>query len=747
MTDLLGRLQTALGEHYRVTRSLGAGGMATVFLAEERHPARLVAIKVLRPDLAHAVGSERFLREVDTVATLAHPHILPIHTAGEADGLLYYVMPYVEGESLRDVLERDTQLDLDKALQIVRNVADALQHAHDHGVIHRDVKPENILLQSGHAVVADFGIARAVRAAAGERLTETGIALGTPTYMSPEQAGGEEVDARSDVYSLGCLVYEMLAGVPPFVGPTARVVLARHAIDPVPPLTSARPGLPAHIPAAVERALAKVPADRWPHVAALARALSDPGRGSGPVSHTATAGAPSIAVLPFTNMSADQESEYFTDGITEDVINALSKVGALKVASRTSAFAFKGASLDSREIGRRLNVATLLEGSVRRAGNRLRVTAQLIDVGSGYHLWSEQYDREMHDVFAIQDEISRAIVNKLEGQLTAGVTPLVRRQTDDLEAYNLYLKGRYHWNRRGAGLQTARDCFVEAIARDPNYPAAHSALADSLALQGWYRYVAPAEAFPLAEAAAQRALELDGTLAEAHTSRAFVLMLWDWAWDEAEESFRRAMALNPGYATAHHWFAELLMVRGRLDEAIAHSKRALQLDPLGLIIHVLLGMSYYFARRFEDAVAECSKTLDMEESFAPAYIWLGLAHLQLHNTADAEAAFRREMELSPGRASPTAYLAATLARANRADEARSILAELTAHARGAFVSTFDFALIHFALGDDDEAFRWLDRACVERASWLPWLGVDPFFDHVRDDPRFRHVLQQLGLGQ
>ncbi len=477
--------------------------MATVYLARDRKHGRPVAIKVLRGEIATALGPERFLREIEIAARLTHPHILPLHDSGQVDGFLYYVMPFVEGESLRGRLEREQQLPLEDALQITREVADALSFAHSRDVVHRDIKPENILFQAGHAVVSDFGIARAITAAASGTRTEAGIPIGTPGYMSPEQAAAElHLDGRSDVYSLGCVLYEMLAGGPPFTGPTPQAVLARHSLDPVPALRTVRQAVPLAVEQAVMKALEKMPADRFTTATEFADALRTPPAGR---PAPAPAAAKSIAVLPFANLSPDPENEYFSDGITEEIINALGHLPGLHVAARTSSFAFKGKSTGIGEVGARLRVATVLEGSVRRAGSRVRITAQLVNVADGYHLWSERYDRELDDIFAIQDAIARTIAHRLELALAGPAGDLlVTPPTESLAAYQLYLKGRYFWNQRGAGLAKALDCFQQALLLDERFALAHAGVADAYTQLAFYGFRPPREVMPRAKAAAQR---------------------------------------------------------------------------------------------------------------------------------------------------------------------------------------------------------------------------------------------------
>ncbi|HEX9055689.1 MAG TPA: protein kinase, partial [Gemmatimonadales bacterium] len=582
---MLNQLQASLADRYRIERELGRGGMATVFLARDLKHDRPVALKVLHPHLAQVLGPDRFLREIRLCARLQHPHILAVHDSGDADGQLWFTMPYVEGETLRSRLQRETQLPVNDALRITCEVADALHYAHQHGVIHRDIKPENILLSGGHAQLADFGIARALLPDSDERLTESGISLGTPRYMSPEQAMAQrDVDARTDIYSLGCVLYELLTGEPPFTGPTPQAVLAKRLSEPVPHLRTGR-DVPLALERAVTRALARSPADRFSTAAEFAAALrsdrlaDDVGatdtlvtpRPRRPIAKPVALGvallllalggyaafrrlgtpraAPlaSAAVLPFADLSPEKDQQYFSDGLTEELITTLSQVPGLRVAARTSSFQFKGQNPDVHEVGRKLDVGAVLEGSVRKSGRRLRVSAQLIDAKDGYQLWSESYDRDLADVFAVQEDVARSIVAALRVRLApAPAAALAVRPTGDLQAYDLYLKGRFAWNQRtGPSLQEAVRYLEQAVARDSTFARAWAALADAYLLVVPYAGGSPADTWRKAQAAAGKALALDSTSAEAYTSLAYGNTIYAWNWPAAEQNFRRAIAANP----------------------------------------------------------------------------------------------------------------------------------------------------------------------------------------------------------
>jgi len=782
--EVLSQLQTALSGHYRLERELGRGGMATVYLAHDLRHDRPVALKVLHPELAQAVGPDRFLREIRLCARLQHPHILGVHDSGDAGGQLWFSMPYVEGETLRGRLTREKQLPLGDALRITSEVADALTYAHQHGVIHRDIKPENILLSGNHALVADFGIARALSGETERRLTETGMSLGTPQYMSPEQSTGErELDARTDVYSLACVVYEMLAGEPPFTGPSPQAILAKRLSEPVPHLKTSRE-VPGAIDRAVTRALARAPVDRFATAAEFADALQVtsvetasstvlvPSTGIrskrlrigalagalllailggyfavGRWQAGATATAASAAVLPFADLSPGKDQEYFSDGLTEELITSLSRIQGLRVAARTSSFQFKGRNADVREVGRKLDVGAVLEGSVRRSGNRLRVTAQLSSAKDGYQLWSDSYDRDLADVFAVQEEIARAIVSALRVRL--GRRPdssLAAQPTRNLEAYDLYLKGRFAWNQRtGAALKEAVRYLEQAVAQDSSFARAWAALADAYILVVPYAGLSPTETWPKAKAAAQRGLLLDSSSAEAYTSLAYGSMLYEWNWRAAEENFGKAIAANPNYATGHHWYADFLAGRGRLDESLEQMRRAHELDPLSRVISSELGWVHYLRHETREARAQVQRTIELDRNYAHVHFMLGLTQIQAGDYGEAIASFRRAIELGDHYPQVDASLANAYTRHGNPAAALRVLEDLHKRSAQEYIPPFAYALVYAGLGDVTKGVDWLLKGVVQRDIFMPENFYDPMLDPLRKDPRFVQVEKAMGL--
>jgi serine/threonine-protein kinase len=749
-------LNTSLSERYLVERELGRGGMAVVYLAEDRKYGRKVAIKVLNAALAASLGAERFLREIRIAARLAHPHIVPLIESGEVDGLLYFVAPHVPGGSLRERLSREPRLPLADAVRIARDIGAALDYAHREGFVHRDVKPENILFADGHALLSDFGIARAWGGGGGgagaiggrssnqELMTDVGLTLGTPEYMSPEQAAGEQtLTSRSDVYSLACVVYEMLSGEPPIRGDGPRATIARQVTAVPRPVRALRPEIPAYIERALSRALAKNPDDRFASAGELVAALQTSTADVLP--HSAV--TRSIAVLPFVNASPDPDNEYLSDGITDELIGALANVEGLRVASRTSVFALKGKPQDVRAIGALLGASWVLEGTLRRSGERLRITAQLSSTDDGRLLWSQRYDRQLADVFAIQEEIARTIVDTLRATSFADLAePHAKRYTRNVAAYGLYLKGRYAWNKRTQeGITEAIGYFEQAIRHDPRFAPAYTGLADSYALQLDYRSVPVAEGFARAKEYARKALELDETVAEAHASLAWSLFIYDWDWSAASREFRRAVELDPRYATTHQWYAFFLAAHGKLEEALLEGHTAQELDPGSVSIRRSLGWLYYYARRYEQALYHLSRAVAMNPTAEETYRVLGITLAHHGNLAEAERVIREGMTL-PGTGTYTlATLGYVLARAGRQDEAQQVLTELEEQSRRGYVSAAAFATLLIGLGQAASAIEWGNRAYEERRGWLVYLRVNPLVDPLRGHPGFEGLLARMGL--
>jgi len=735
-TDQRDRLTAALAGRYVIERELGSGGMATVYLAHDVKHHREVALKVLRPELAAALGPDRFLREVEIAARLNHPHILALYDSGETNGFLFYVMPYVAGESLRHRLEREKQLPIEEALAITRHIASALGHAHAQHIIHRDVKPENILLYEGEAMVADFGIALAVSAAAGERLTQTGLAVGTPAYMSPEQAVSERaLDARSDVYSLGCVLYEMLAGEPPYTGATAQVLIAKRLVDPVPAVRRLRAAVPVGVEQALTKALAKVPADRWASALAFAEALATP---AGPR-------PPSVAVLPFLNLSADPENEYFADGITEDVIAHLSKIRALKVISRTSVMAFKQREQSLREIGARLEVGTLLEGSVRRAGDRVRIVAQLIDAESDRHLWAETYDRRLTDVFAIQTDVALQIAAALKAELSPDEKSRLHQEpTSDLQAYQLYLQGRHCYLRYTAeGSRRGIEYFEQAVAKDPNYALAYAALAmvyTELAETGSLR---PGEAYARARDASAKALALDLGLGEAHCMLAYITAVCDFNWVSAEQEFKRALELTPNSADTYDLYGRMCLALERNDEALAMERRAQELDPLAHRADVARALLR--AGRYDEALQAATHAVELDPHYARGHATLGWAYLKKGIVKQGVAELEIAVSLSPGDTLWLAQLGQAYGMVGDVARARNVLHQLEELSGQRFVSPYHIAFVYTGLGEQDSAMDWLERAYEDRSGPVYSVKGSFLFTTLHAHPRFIALLRKMNL--
>jgi serine/threonine-protein kinase len=789
--------------HYRFIEKLGAGGMGVVYLAEDIKLGRRVALKLLPPEWTRSSQARaRFLHEAQTAAALNHPNICTIYEVDESDDLVFLAMELIDGESLRDRVARGPMKIAD-VISTSLEVGQGLAAAHAQGIVHRDVKPGNVMLTpDGRAKVLDFGLALAPERT---RLTAEGKTTGTVSYMSPEQSRGGEVDHRTDIWSLGVMVYEMLTGQRPFAGEHEQAVIRAIVNDEPEPPTGLRTGIPMELERIVGKAMAKSPNDRYQHVDDMLVDLRAAGRSleSGAMTRTATslrtAGAdsgatrwkriaaigavvvvaavagviwnanrtdeigtdstggpaevpedrPSIAVLPFLDMSPERDQEYFCEGMAEELINAFTKLGELKVSARTSSFQYKGPGHDIREVGSDLGVETVLEGSVRKAGSRLRITAQLINVADGSHLWSETFDRNMDDVFAIQDEISTAIVEQLRPALLGHKSiGLLTRATENPEAYNLYLRGRWYWNKRlPPDLMQGIEYFKQAIEVAPDYALAYAGMADCYTALAEYSVSPPEGISAEAKSAALKAIELDDALPEAHAALGYIKIVYDWDWHGAEEEFRRAIELDPHYAPAHHRYAVLLSILGRYDEGLDEIRQAQALEPHSVPISMIVGMLLCNVGLVDPAIEELERAQEMNPGNYMTELTLGVAYMYAGRPDEALAAFREQDRLLGGH-SPHAAAMIGMVQAFSGDvaEAERTLAEVREASRHQPMSSSLIALLCFTLGRKDEGFEWLDRAYEERDLILRQVLPVLFRpDMVGGDPRLDVLLERMGL--
>jgi len=750
--------------HYRILEELSGGGMGVIYRAEDTRLQRTVALKFLPVEWCRdAAARQRLMQEARAASSLDHPNICTIHAVGETeDGQIFIVMPYYPGATVKTRIG-EGPLPVADVLGIGVQVLAGLSRAHQRGIIHRDIKPANLIVTADGVIkILDFGLAKLelpIEASArhsgdehddlSDEITRTGGLMGTPGYMSPEQVLREDLDHRTDLWSVAVCMYELLTGRRPFRGDDPQAVLSAILHEKPEPIPGQRPDVPPELDRLLRRALSKSPTARYQEAHEMLRDLQylqhrlDPFSAPPPP----TPVGPSIAVMPFANMSTDAEQEFFCDGMAEEIINALTQVDGLRVVARTSTFGFKGQNVDLRQVGRRLNVGAILEGSVRKMANRLRVSAELIDVSNGFQLWSERFDRDIEDVFAVQDEISQAIVETLRVKLVGKPpTALVRRHTENLEAYALYLKGRFFWNKRTEeNLQRGIELFEQAIEKDLDYALAYAGLADSYIILGYYGALPPQRTFPLAKSAAQRALMLDDSLAEASTSLAFSSLLYDWDWSAAESGFARALSINPDYATALHWHAEFLAFKGRIDEALEQSRRALANDPLSPILNVLLGWTQYYARDYDGAIHTLGQTLELAPDLVPAQMWLGLALARRSMYDEAIETLERAVELSDRSPLPLAMLAQTHAAAGQRSEADQLTGELSKMSERIYVPPYHIAASHAVGGQTGQAIAGLRRAVERRDMWCLFLGIDPVWDEIRHDARFSELVGQIGL--
>jgi len=746
--------------HYRLIEKIGEGGMGVVWKALDTKLDREVAVKLLPEDLASDPERlKRFEREAKAAAAINHPNIVTLYSVEQADGTHFIAMELVDGRTLAHLIP-DEGLPVERFLDLALPLTEAIAAAHERGVTHRDLKPSNIMVSdAGRLKVLDFGLAKLRERAGADRpwdgstktLTRDGIVLGTMPYMSPEQLQGKPVDQRSDIFALGIVLYEMATGRRPFGGDNP-AELASSILRDIPLLLSeVNQAMPADVARIVRHCLQKDPERRYQTAKGLRNELEElrTELASGIVSatHGDELKAPSIAVLPFTDMSPQKDQEYFCDGMVEELIDALAKLGGLRVASRTSAFQYKEATRDIREIGRRLGVRTVLEGSVRKAGNRLRITAQLVNIADGYHLWSDKYDRDLEDIFAVQDEISLAIVEKLKVRLLGGEKEkLVKRQTKNQEAYNLYLKGRYFWNRRyEVGMKKSLEYFQQAIEKDPHYPLPYVGITDSYGILGWFEFLRPDEAFSRAKAALSLALEYDPSLGEAHASQGWIHFCYDWDWTSAELEFKKAIELTPEYATAHEWYATFLMAMGRFEESIAAALRAREIDPLSLIVNGVVGVTYAFSRQYDRSISELRKTLDMDPGFYLARVWLGLSYQLAGKVEQARETLREAVEVEADNPYALGFLGWGLGVSGQEEDALRILSRIEDRSRDQYVTPYQKGQILAGLGRIDEAFELFDEAYRQRSPQLVLLNATPLMDCLRSDPRFHSLLGRIGF--
>jgi TolB-like protein/Tfp pilus assembly protein PilF len=774
MTDLLDRLKTALADRYTIERELGRGGMATVYLAQDLKHRRQVAIKVLHPELAASLGVERFVREIEIAANLTHPHILGLHDSGEADGFLYYVMPFIEGESLRERLEREGKLSITETIRLTDQIASALSHAHERGLVHRDIKPENILLAGDQAIVADFGIARAVQVAGGERLTGTGLAIGTPAYMSPEQAMGlAEVDARSDVYALGCVVYEMVVGRAPFEGTTPQELLAKHAVDTVPALRRRDPTIPVFLERAVERALAKTPADRFASAGAFAAALTSEtvmarvgrrwhprtvaGGVVGAVLLVAAAlwglstilAGPAyarLAVLPPTNLMNDPGQDYFVQGMHNALISELQKAGVAVIA-RTSVMQYENPQKPIREIARELGVDAVIEASVLRAGDSVEIQVSVVDGRTQQYVGDPIVRRgDLRNV----ERLYRGLTGAIAAEIQAALTPqaearLATAREVNPAAYEAYLKGQSYVGKFSpADLETALHYFELALEHDPEYALAYAGIAWVWASRSQFGIVRPRDAAPLGKAAAERAVELDSTLAEVQYALAAIRTWHEWDWAGAGSAFERAIALNPNYPDGHALYSHFLLCMKRPDEAVRHMELAVELDPFNPLIQSFHGMLLYMVGRYDEAIAQFKMLLRTVPNNLLAHSGLQLVYHEkgMYEESLAEAnALYTLMEITQA----VETLALGYAEGGYRGAMSRAADTWAAFSSARYVPPVEIAQLYAFAGEDGEALDWLERGFEERDPNMPYLNAHPGLAGLRDNARFHDLRRRMNL--
>jgi len=783
---------------YQVTEELGKGGMGRVYKAYDTEIREHVALKVLNPEIAaDEAVVERFRNELKLARRVSHRNVCRMFDLGRVDDTAYISMEYVSGEDLKTLLRRIGHLPARKAVAFAEQVADGLGEAHRLGVVHRDLKPQNIMIdREGSARIMDFGIARALKT---KGITDPGMIIGTPDYMAPEQFEGKDADQRTDIYALGAILYEMLTSGPPFEGETPLIVAMKHKTERPRDPRETNPQVPEALSRLILRCLEKDREKRFQSVEevladlrTIGRQLPSTGVTGGGVTKTlrfglkrplrlgliaaailvlAAAGylffgrrgndtgppggpavspsayTSSIAVLPFEDLSQLKDQAAFSSGITDDLITKLSTIGQLKVISRQSVMRFKSADKDIREIGKELGVENILEGSIQREKDNFRVNVKLTRANDGANLWGETFDRKAESIFSVQDEISRAVVNALRIELVAGQDyMLVKRYTQDPDAYNLYLQGRFEWDKRTeTGLKRSIELYQEAIAKDPKFALAYAGIADAYSFLGRLGFARPAEVYPKAKEAAEKALQIDDTLAEGYIALAFIKYNYDWNWLDAEIDFNWAIGLNPNYATAYQYYGSLLTNLGRFDEAEAKFKKAIELNPNSIPIKGSMATLHYYTRQYDQAIREWREIQKADPSINWVYYYLGLAYLQKGSIKKALREFDKAAELPGGSVSASFGRACAYAAQQKTERAREELDALLIRSKQEYVPFYFPAVISAALGEKDRAFEFLAMSYAERDAEKLFLKFDPQLDPLRDDPRFDDWLEKMNL--